>query len=100
MDRQDWRLNHVGSVTRVHDKSGIQCLIYWLDNVVGDACIRLDVMREGFPIISFQGHADDVRKAAMRWVTKAGSGISLEHAAYVGAELERCDAERIDYMQA
>jgi hypothetical protein len=61
--------------------------------------------RNAEPIQSFIGGSDNVRKAVMRWfdnhaaILKKGLGISLEHAAYIGAELERCDTERIDFVQ-
>lgn len=105
MGRQ-WQLNRVDPTEWVQDESGVHVLINW--DTQTDS-VRLDVMGHSFacspvPLVSFAGHADDVRKHAMRWLTdhvKSNNGfpVSLEHAAYIGAELERADTERIDYVQ-
>lgn len=100
-DRQqsNWQLNRVDDIEWIQDRSGIYVVINW-DTQTGSA--RLDVMAEALaePLQSFIGKADNVRKAVMQWLVKrVRFGISLEHAAYIGAELERCDTERIDYVQ-
>lgn len=101
--QSNWQLIRVDDIAWVQDRSGIYVVINW---DVQTESARLDVMTEADaePLQSFIGSADNVRKAVMRWFAgrisqKAGLGISLEHAAYIGAELERCDTERIDYVQ-
>lgn len=110
MDRQEttkqkgnWQLNRVDDIGWVQDDSDICVVINW---DIQTESARLDIMKETRikPLQSFIGKADNVRKAAMQWFAKrvsqkAGLGISIEHAAYIGAELERCDTERIDYIQ-
>lgn len=98
-----WKLNRVDDVAWIQDSSGIYVYIEW--DVKTDST-RLDLMTESNaePLQSFIGESDNVRKAVMQWLAarishKAGLGISIEHAAYIGSELERCDAERIDYVQ-
>ncbi len=102
MDGQ-WQLIRVDPTEWIQDESGVHVLINWDGQT---ASVRLDVFTAGDePLASFVGHAADVRKHTMRWLAdhvKSNNGIvavSLEHAAYIGAELERADTERIDYMQ-
>lgn len=99
---KQWKLNRVNDIEWIADRSGVTVLISW--DALTDS-VRLDIMALAIePLQSFTGDADNVRKAVMRWlakrVIKVGCGISLEHAAYVGAELERCNTERIDYIQS
>lgn len=103
--RMSWRLNHVDDIEWTQDDSRLYVYINW-DLQTESA--RLDVMTEtnAEPLQSFIGKAINVRKATMLWLTSALYGktynpelVSLEHAAYIGAELERCDTERIDYVQ-
>ncbi len=98
-----WQLHRVDDIEWTPDDSGVYVLISW-DLLTGS--VRLDVLRQAdnTPLVSFAGRADNVRKAAMAWFEarisqKAGLGMSLEHASYIGAELERADTERIDYVQ-
>lgn len=102
MDRQ-WQLIRVDPTERIQDESGAYVLINW-DRSTDS--VRLDVFTAGGePLVSFVGYADDVRKHTMRWLTQTAEAggtmgsASLEHAAYIGAELERADTERIDYVQ-
>ena len=96
-----WELKKVGKLNWVQDDSGYYTYIH----SVRIGIVRLDIITtDGEPIISFQGKADDVRKAVMRWFEsrisqKAGLGISLEHAAYIGAELAKAELLGIDYIQ-
>lgn len=108
----NWQLIHVDKTEWIQDKSGLYVYISW---VLDTDEVRLDIFREivngSWPVISFQGDVDSVRKASMRWLSSVSdepmgdSGpecrdfVSLEHAAYIGAELERADTERIDYVQ-
>jgi len=53
--------------------------------------VRIDVMSDdNVPLISFEGNAEDVRKDAIRWIDdNIFTLVTLEHASYIGAELER-----------
>lgn len=96
MDRQtQWQLNRVDDIAWKPDGSGLSVLINWDSQTES---VRLDIIRENGaePLQSFIGKADNVRKASMWWFA---ARISLEHAAYIGSELERADTERIDYVQ-
>lgn len=101
----NWQLNRVDDIEWAPDKSGVNVLINW-DQLTDS--VRLDIMaKDVTPLQSFIGDADNVRKAAMRYFAdkcrhnwpNSKIQISLEHAAYIGSELERCDTERIDYVQ-
>jgi hypothetical protein len=107
---KQWQLSRVFDIAWTQDRSGVYIYINW-DRATES--VRLDLMTEGEaePLQSFIGKADNVRKAAMRWLCDnvgvaakikglSTCGVSLEHAAYIGAELERCDTERIDYIQS
>lgn len=111
MDRQKrdaelplWQLDHVDDVEYIPDNSGVHVLINWDRQT---ASCRLDIFATvgSVPLQSFAGTADNVRKHAMRWLFDFTTGhndfglVSLEHAAYIGAELEQADTERIDYVQ-
>lgn len=98
-----WQLIRVDPTEWIQDESGVHVLINWDEQT---ASVRLDVMATigSEPLVSFAGHADNVRKHAMRWFEsrvsqKTSDRVSLEHAAYIGAELERANTERIDYVQ-
>ena len=102
----NWQLIRVDDIEYTQDKSGVYVYINW--DVLTESA-RLDIMAvaDAVPLQSFIGKADNVRKATMRWFISALYGgpynpdmVSLEHAAYIGAELERCDTERIDYIQS
>ena len=104
--QKNWQLNRVDDIEWKQDQSGVNVIISW-DRLTDS--VRLDILtdRNVVPLQSFIGRHDNVRKAAMRWIHKASRlfypnakvQISLEHAAYIGSELERCDTERIDYVQ-
>lgn len=51
------------------------------------------------PIQSFAGTADNVRKHSMRFLAEHVPNVSLEHAAYIGHQLELADIWRLDYVQ-
>ncbi len=98
-----WRLYNVPDVAWQQDDSGIACLIRWTATDVVRIDL-IDLMNEvgtdgGRFIVSFQGEADNVRRHTMQWLAKYVPEFSLEHAAYIGAEIERADTERIDYVQ-
>lgn len=105
----NWQLIRVDDIKWTQDKSGLYCYIAW--DMLTDS-VRLDLMRDvpsiTCPVVSFIGDADNVRKAFMqymesrKWVNFPNSGfdISIEHAAYIGSELTRCDTERIDFIQS
>ena len=96
-----WKLKKVGHLDWIQDDSGHYTYIHSVEIGI----VRLDIMTtDNDPVMSFQGKADDVRKAVMRWFQsrisqKAGLGISLEHAAYIGAELTKAEILGINYTQ-
>ena len=91
-----WQLIKVSKTEWIQDDSGYYTLINWID----DNIVRLDVMdKDDVPVISFQGAASDVRKHIMQGGLSIGSNMSREHAAYVGAELARCELLKKDYIQ-
>ena len=91
----EWQLVQVGKIEWRQDGSGYYTLIHHIK----DDTVRLDVMDRGdMPVVSFQGQADDVRKHIMQDFMFC-SQISIEHAAYIGAELARCALLQSEYIQ-
>ncbi len=93
-----WQLIKVPKTDWIKDNSGYYTLINWID----ENTVRLDVMdRDDMPIVSFQGAASDVRKHIMQHISAICSGrlISVEHVAYIGAELARCELLKTNYVQ-
>ncbi len=91
----EWKLIEVSKTEWQQDDSGYYTLIHYIkDNIV-----RLDIMdKDDMPVVSFQGKADDVRKRIMQsWAITLC--ISLEHAAYIGAELAHCAILKKNYVQ-
>ncbi|KKN71224.1 hypothetical protein LCGC14_0422670 [marine sediment metagenome] len=94
-----WQLIKVPKTDWIKDNSGYYTLINWID----DNTVRLDVMGiadsinpTDYPVISYQGAASDVRKRMMQdWPIL----LQPEHAAYIGAELARCELLKTDYVQ-
>lgn len=94
---ENWKLQNVDNIEFTRDKSGIYVLINWENQ---KNSVRLDIMSDNDePIQSFSGKAENVRKAVMRFLSDEKSSVSLEHAAYIGSEIEKCDIMRIDYIQ-
>lgn len=92
-----WQIINVPKTAWKADSTGISCLISWSMPI---DIVRMDLISaDGVPIISFQGETDNVRKHSMTWLTLYVPAFGLDHAAYIGAELERADTERIDYIQ-
>ena len=93
-----WQLIKVEQTDWIQDDSGYYTLINWID----DNTVRLDVMDvDDMPVVSFQGAASDVRKYAAQYAGFWGLShdFSIEHAAYIGAELARCELLKTDYVQ-
>ena len=91
-----WQLIKVQQTDWIQDDSGYYTLINWID----DNIVRLDVMdADDMPVVSFQGAASDVRKKSARFMAGFGFVFSAEHAAYIGAELARCELLKTDYVQ-
>lgn len=91
-----WELRKCENIEWQQDSSGY----YTLVNYVGNGNVRLDIMSiDNNPLISFEGTAIAVRKNAMRYLDETCINLSLEHAAYIGYELLRCDCERELYVQ-
>lgn len=105
---ENWKLNNVDDIEFTKDKSGIYVLINW---DVKTNTVRLDIMSDDHePLQSFAGTTDNVRKHVIRWLSdnigvaakvmgRSRLGVSLQHAAYIGSELEKADTMRIDYIQ-
>ena len=95
----NWELNKISHLDWIQDDSGYYTYIHSIEIGV----VRLDIMTtDNDPVVSFQGKADDVRKAVMRWFEDKNlliHIISLEHAAYIGAELAKAEILGIDYVQ-
>jgi len=92
-----WQLQNVDNTEYIPDTSGVYVLIYW-QNKTNTA--RLDIISNNHePIQSFAGTANNVRKHAIRFLSDNGYNVSLEHASYIGLELEKADNMRIDYVQ-
>lgn len=95
----EWRLTNVDYVLWRPDDSGVFCLVNWQ---VQTNTVRIDLIEaiSQEPIVSFAGKADNVRKALTQWIDdQSRYTLSAEHTAYIGAELERADTQRIDYVQ-
>ncbi len=102
-----WELKKVDYTEWKQNNSGCYTLIYHVKNDI----VRIDFMGIAdsinpidYPIISFQGVADNVRKAFMQWIDKklsqqTSDRISCEHASYIGAELARCAILKENYVQ-
>lgn len=95
----NWQLNRVDDIEHTQDNSGIIVYVNW--DLQTSSC-RLDIVAivGGFPLQSFAGTAENVRKHTIRYLDKSWQGVSLEHASYIGAELARCEAETIDFVQS
>jgi hypothetical protein len=92
-----WQIVNVPDTQWQADNSGLNCLINW---ILPADIVRLDLIAaDGVPVISFQGQTDNVRKHSMAWLSLNCPAFDLSHAAYIGSELEKADAERIDYVQ-
>jgi hypothetical protein len=91
-----WELVEVGQVEWAQDESGVYTVI----NHLANGLVRVDVMTTDHdPVISFVGEVADVRKTLARWLQNNVSDVSLEHMAYIGAELARADLLKSDYIQ-
>ena len=91
-----WKLVTVPKTEWRQDNSGYHSLI----NYIGEGIVRLDLMLHvQESAISFQGRADDVRKAAMQYIDENCIYISAEHAAYIGSELTAAAFLKEGYVQ-
>ena len=102
------------------DNSGIYCTInrivdteYSKGHASQTVSIRVDVIaseenKQGsfttvYPVMSFVGKADNVRKAVIRFLTSRHNGqtrtISGEHASYIGSEIARAELNE-HYVQS
>lgn len=100
----NWELKEVDDIEWIQDNSGYYTLIHYIK----DDIVRLDIMGIAdslnpidYPVISFQGIAENVRKAFTQWQDNKISPprISREHASYIGAELARCEIYQDNYVQ-
>ncbi len=95
---ENWTLNYAEPSECIMDNSGIYTVINRQEKTETHKqyagtriSVRIDVMTiDNVPVISFQGQAEDVRKAVIRWIeNRSFWELSIEHASYIGAELER-----------
>lgn len=101
-----WELKVVGDIECTLDDSGVYTTINRV--IVYGRCfhiVRLDLMRQSDknPIMSWQGTANNVRKAVMaflfsRWEIGRQCNVSVEHASYIGYELHRAETDP-NYVQ-
>lgn len=98
----NWILIEATHIECTMDDSGIYTIIN--RKVMGDGSVhvRVDVMKTDgdVPLVSFIGTADNVRKRLIHWI-RINMGfcqISMEHASYIGWELNRA-AMDADYIQ-
>lgn len=107
-----WKLINVTDIKWQQDTSGYYTIINWVKGKSCTGCtascseiecgekVRLDILTTSDqPAISFQGCAENVRKAVMQYAEANDWNISLEHAAYIGYELCRAEEQGILYMQ-
>ncbi len=103
---ENWKLHIVSEIKWQQDNSRLMVYVNW----TVDDNIRVNVMTiDGCePVISFQGTADDVRKALMQWLCDNANELeadglcrgwlSLEHAAYIGAEIAKAELLKTNYV--
>ena len=91
-----WKLINVPKTEWRQDDSNYHSLINCVDNGIDRLDLMLHVQE---PVISFQGQADDVRKAAMQYIDENCCNISAEHAAYIGSELTKAEVLEEMYVQ-
>lgn len=90
-----WELREAELMECIIDTSGVYTII----NRAPDGRVRVDLMYETTePIISFIGSAENVRKRLMEYIEIRRFEVSLQHAAYMGYELHRAEADRF-YVQ-
>ena len=101
----EWELKHVKDVEAVLDDSGVYVVIHRVETTETHkehsgirVSVRVDLMKSGTvkyqaePIMSFEGTANAVRKALIRFFyTRNRPTVSLEHASYIGYELLRAE---------
>lgn len=67
--------------------------------------VRVDIMgcEDDYPVMSFVGKAENVRKTVLRFLTCRHNGrtwtISGEHASYIGSEIARAELDE-HYVQS
>ena len=94
----EWKLIKVEKTEWEQDDSGHYSIIVYVES---SNEVRLDLMLHvQEPVISFQGDADDVRKAVMQYVDSNCCNISAEHAAYIGSELSKAALLKSEYVQS
>ena len=112
----NWELRHVEDTEAILDNSGVYVVIHRIERTETHkgysgirVSVRADLMgivttesittqRPDEPIMSFQGSANAVRKALIRFLDQTPPWnygikvISLEHTAYIGYELHRAES--------
>lgn len=114
-----WGLREVDNVKSTKSDIGVYVHVHRITGGIEDAghatyCItdvRADILTTigHTPLISFQGQADDVRKATVKYLTEfkikdikklfGGTEVlSTEHASYIGSECTRASLD-VHYIQ-
>ena len=97
-ETMNWELRTVRDIDWTQDESEVYTIINWRPY---DRDVRIDVMTSitGDALMSFAGPADAVRKHTIRWLANNVSHVSLEHASYIGQQLEKASRQQSDYTQ-
>ena len=106
----EWKLRHVEDTEAVLDDSGVYVVVHRVEKTETHkgysgirVSVRADLMRTDAeernmdaPIMSFQGSANAVRKALVRfihdYIASPTKYLSTEYAAYIGYELHRAES--------
>lgn len=94
----NWELRKAVNTDWIQDASEVYTFINWSTT---EKAVRVDIMNAitDEPMISFIGPADAVRKDVTRWLSDHVSHVSLEHAAYIGQQIEKANAMQDTFMQ-
>ena len=102
----EWELRHVEDVEAILDDSGAYVIVHRIEETETHkeysgirVSVRADLMvsisgRDDIPIMSFQGSANAVRKALIKFLMDRFPNLGLfsrEHASYIGYELLRAE---------
>ena len=101
-----WALTEVAYTEWTQDQSGVYVIVNRIcqkmthkEYIGQTVSIRVDVMSDkDIPLHSFVGPAHDVRINVLRWLEDNGYKLSLEHAGYIGSEIERANMD-LHYIQ-
>ena len=98
----EWELRQVEDVEAVLDDSGVYVIVHRIEHTETHkeysgirVSVRADLMKDdGSAIVSFEGTANAVRKALIKFLMDRFPNLGLfsrEHASYIGYELLRAE---------